>query len=257
VSLKSVGACPGRSGAAAGIAEALRTTIAAGELPRGSRLPPEGEIARHFEVSTPTVREALRVLEAMGLLEVRHGSGTYVTADPEAFLATSLRTLMQMKGVTLLDVLELRQVLAGYIARRVVRNADDEDIARLEELERELRETGRTASSYEEIAEVAIAFHLAFSAAAHEPLLVAIDSFLSELLVRLSIQGFEGQPEQVWRTWTLELGQARARLVQQFRSHDEDAAAEAAIAYMEMQRHWFSSDPDVSGASLSDPAILG
>src|SRR5690606_7843013 len=126
---------PQRGSAAAEIVEVLRAGIATGELPRGSRLPRERDLARHFAVSPPTVREAVRVLEAMGLLEIRHGSGTYVTGDPQPFIAASLQTLLQMRSVTLLDVLDLRRALAGHLARRIVRDATDDDIEVLETLE--------------------------------------------------------------------------------------------------------------------------
>jgi GntR family transcriptional regulator, transcriptional repressor for pyruvate dehydrogenase complex len=62
------------------IAEQLRGLIAAGEYPLGSRLPPERDLAVQLGVSRPSVREALIALEVEGLVEVRMGSGVYVTA---------------------------------------------------------------------------------------------------------------------------------------------------------------------------------
>jgi DNA-binding FadR family transcriptional regulator len=62
------------------IAEQLRALIAAGEFALGSRLPPERDLAVQLGVSRPSVREALIALEVEGLVEVRMGSGIYVTA---------------------------------------------------------------------------------------------------------------------------------------------------------------------------------
>jgi DNA-binding FadR family transcriptional regulator len=62
------------------IAEQLRALIAAGEFPLASRLPPERDLAAQLGVSRPSVREALIALEVEGLVEVRMGSGIYVTA---------------------------------------------------------------------------------------------------------------------------------------------------------------------------------
>jgi GntR family transcriptional regulator, transcriptional repressor for pyruvate dehydrogenase complex len=62
------------------IAEQLRALIAAGEFLLGSRLPPERDLALQLGVSRPSVREALIALEVEGLVEVRMGSGIYVTA---------------------------------------------------------------------------------------------------------------------------------------------------------------------------------
>jgi GntR family transcriptional repressor for pyruvate dehydrogenase complex len=62
------------------IAEQVRGLIASGEFPLGSRLPPERDLATQLGVSRPSVREALIALEVEGLVEVRMGSGIYVTA---------------------------------------------------------------------------------------------------------------------------------------------------------------------------------
>jgi DNA-binding FadR family transcriptional regulator len=62
------------------IADQLRALIAGGEWPLGSRLPPERDLATQLGVSRPSVREALIALEVEGLVEVRMGSGIYVTA---------------------------------------------------------------------------------------------------------------------------------------------------------------------------------
>jgi GntR family transcriptional repressor for pyruvate dehydrogenase complex len=256
VPVSALGSRPRRANATAEIAEALRASMANGELPHGARLPRETALARHFGVSLPTVREALRILQTMGLIEIRHGSGTYVIGDPQPFVAASLQTLLQMKGVTLLDVLDLRQTLATSIARRVVRNATDDDIEQLAVLEQDLRAVAQTADRYEEVAQVALRFHIAFSAAARDPLPFAIDRFLAELLIRLSVRGLEDRGEEVWRTWTLELAVQRGALIDAFRARDEDAAAAAAHTYVGTQKRWFSSDPDVSTTSVSDPAVF-
>jgi GntR family transcriptional regulator, transcriptional repressor for pyruvate dehydrogenase complex len=71
------------------IADQLRGLIAAGEFPLGSRLPPERDLAAQLGVSRPSVREALIALEVEGLVEVRMGSGIYVTALEAAPAARS------------------------------------------------------------------------------------------------------------------------------------------------------------------------
>src|SRR3954454_1177452 len=67
--------------ASSSIADQIRAAIVGGRLNQGERLPPERELAEQFGVSRVTVRDALRALEAMGLIEVRVGArgGAYVT----------------------------------------------------------------------------------------------------------------------------------------------------------------------------------
>ncbi|MFC9791352.1 GntR family transcriptional regulator [Streptomyces sp. NPDC057695] len=62
------------------IAEDLRTQIATGDLKPGGRLPSEPKLATHYKVSTPTIRQALALLQAEGLIEKAHGKGNFVRA---------------------------------------------------------------------------------------------------------------------------------------------------------------------------------
>ena len=61
------------------VAERIRVLIETGELKPGTRLPPERELAERFAVSRPTVREALIVLEVEGHIQIRMGSGVYIS----------------------------------------------------------------------------------------------------------------------------------------------------------------------------------
>lgn len=69
----------GRTSLARRLVEELRSRIMSGELEPGGRLPSEAELATNYQVSRVTVRTALRTLEAQGLIDVRHGSGSYVS----------------------------------------------------------------------------------------------------------------------------------------------------------------------------------
>lgn len=237
------------------IIESLRHAIASGELERGERLPAESELAGHFAVSQPTVREALRVLEAMGLIEVRHGSGAYVTGDPQQFIATSLHTLLQIDRVGILDVVEMRVALAAYSAARVVRRASDEDLDLIEQQGRRLDEAAKE-SDFRHIADAAVAFQVSISAATHNPLLMAIESVLAELLVRLQVEAFSKRTKSFWREWSLQFSLDRHALMDSFRARDEERATAAMMQYLDSQRSRFASDPALANARLSDPEVL-
>src|ERR1700716_899588 len=83
------------------IVEDLRSQILSGALPDGPRLPSERELAAHYDVSGLTIREAVRVLTAMGLLSTRNGSRTTVTARGDALLAMSIASLVQFEKMTI------------------------------------------------------------------------------------------------------------------------------------------------------------
>src|SRR3954453_3145624 len=82
------------------IMEDLRNQILSGALPDGARLPSERELAAHYDVSGPTIREAVRGLTAMGLLNTRHGSRTPVVADGYTLLAMSIASVVQFEKMT-------------------------------------------------------------------------------------------------------------------------------------------------------------
>ncbi|HQZ84351.1 MAG TPA: GntR family transcriptional regulator [Actinomycetota bacterium] len=72
----------GRTTLVSRVSNDLRTELAAGTHLPGSRLPAEAQLAEHFGVSRPTIRAALRELEAMGLVRTQHGVGTFVIEQP-------------------------------------------------------------------------------------------------------------------------------------------------------------------------------
>lgn len=101
----------------------VRQRIARGEVRPGDRLPPERELATQLGVSRPTVRAGLRALAAMGVVESRHGSGTYIPEGPPRLGTEPLEFLADLHGFTREEMYEARRVLevgvAGLAAERV------------------------------------------------------------------------------------------------------------------------------------------
>src|SRR6266478_3085008 len=95
------------------VADQLRNLLAEGNYPPGARLPPERDIAVQLKVSRTTVREALIALELAGLVEVRGGSGVYVTALPRSGTLTIEST---DSGPGPFELLQARRLLEGEIA---------------------------------------------------------------------------------------------------------------------------------------------
>jgi DNA-binding FadR family transcriptional regulator len=121
------------------IVEQIRTLIRTNRLVPGDRLPSERELCEQFGVSRVTVREALRVLEAGGLVEIRVGArgGAFVTTPTSEALGAGLADLINLAPVTAIEVTEARLVFELGIIPMVVERATDEDIKELRELTRE------------------------------------------------------------------------------------------------------------------------
>ena len=93
-------------------ADAIKALIVSGELQPGDTLPPERELATMLGISRPSLREAIRVLSALNVVEPRHGGGTYVTSLDPRQLAQPINFLLQ------LDVLAELTEQAGRVAGR-------------------------------------------------------------------------------------------------------------------------------------------
>ena len=108
----------------------LRQMIASGELGPGAKFPPEPELCDHLGVSRSSLREAVRSLGALGVIESRHGSGTYVSAlDPAAIIGRfSLSVeLIPLEGV--LELLEVRRVLESHATAAAAAARQDPELA--------------------------------------------------------------------------------------------------------------------------------
>src|SRR4051812_48664293 len=119
--------------ASSAISEQIRAAIVTGRLKAGDRLSPERELAEQFGVSRVTVRDALRGLEAMGLIAVRVGArgGAFVTAPTGSVVAQTMSDMVMMSAVTPEDVVEARLMVELGTVTIACARATDEDLAQL------------------------------------------------------------------------------------------------------------------------------
>ena len=191
-------------------------------------------------MSQPSIREATRALEATGLIEARHGSGTYVTGDPTMIIATALQAVLQMQRVGMPEVIGLRTALARYSVERAVEEATAADIELIKEREEELLAV-RKVDDLKRAADLAVEFMVSITAAAHQPLLLAIDSFLIRLLVEIHQRSFVDL--DAWYEWSLSFAPIRRRLVGSLEARDKKGATAAMISYLELQADQFGQRP--------------
>lgn len=121
------------SEAAEAVVEHVNTKIEQGLLRPGDRLPSERELAARIGVSRPSVRSGLRTLAAMGIVQTRHGSGTYITDGPPALDSRPLRVLAALHGMSLEQMFEARCVLEVGAAGLAAERASSDQIAAMAE----------------------------------------------------------------------------------------------------------------------------
>ncbi|KYF78016.1 hypothetical protein BE20_01135 [Sorangium cellulosum] len=147
------------------VADQIRDAILNRSLSSGERLPPERELAQQFGVSRATIREALRHLQAQGLLASRGRTSPMQAASPDAAVdrfCEALTHVVQLRNVSLPDLIELRVAIE---TAAMTRSAAAPVAAHLDEARAALEEMAREHISPTDFYDVDIAFHAALVAA--------------------------------------------------------------------------------------------
>src|SRR4051812_20223088 len=149
------------------VVEQLREAIYSGRIRPGQRLPGERQLCEAFGVGRPTLREALRSLEAVGLIEVRPGKagGSYAVTPDESTVGDALAALVNLRGASLEDLAEFRVDFEGENAAWAARRADAGDIAALEAIVAEARAAAADPATLPRVAAIDVRWHEALARA--------------------------------------------------------------------------------------------
>jgi len=206
------------------VSEQFRRLVESGAWPIGARIPGENQLAEQLGVSRGTVREALRALSLVGLLEPRVGDGTYVRARNELS-----GLLARDEPSTALDhVLDTRAALEASAARLAALRGDTEGLAAVEAAARE-RDAAHELRDRAAYVVADARFHRAVVQASGNPLLLRLYDAVEEILVR-SIDDIARLPEP------LAVHAAHDQLLRALLARDEKEAGAAAYALIESVR---------------------
>jgi DNA-binding FadR family transcriptional regulator len=211
----------------------IRRAILSGQYRPGDRLPTEREMAQQFGVSRVTVRDALRALEANGLVRVKVGGqgGPYVSEPDIALLSDSFGTHLHLRGTTFQELAEARQALETTAVELAARRASPEDLVALKAaiqgpMQPPLASDTATAS---------LDFHTALVTAAHNQALLAMFRATRALIQQAFDDLHAAQPDMAdaaRKTHTLLYAAIAAhdgeRAAALMRAHLEEFAARAA-----------------------------
>ncbi|MDW6003004.1 pyruvate dehydrogenase complex transcriptional repressor PdhR [Vibrio mangrovi] len=215
------------------IEQELERLIVEGILAPGQQLPPERELARQFDVSRPSVREAIQRLEAKRLLTRRQGGGTFVTENIGTSFSDPLLNLLSSHSETQLDLLEARHALEGISAYFAALRGTEEDFARIQACLEKISEKQAEKNIAEESSSV-VEFLIALTEAAHNVVLLHIVRSLAPLLEQNVLQNFKllhRRPEVVEK-----VSKHRASIVDAIVSGEPEKAREMShshLAYIE------------------------
>jgi len=114
------------------IAERILQMIKDRQLKPGDKLPPERDLSAMMNVGRPALREALRALAMMNVIEIRQGTGAYVTQLDTAQLVQHLDFVFSLNDAAIIDLFDARKIVEAGIAELAAQHITDEDIALLE-----------------------------------------------------------------------------------------------------------------------------
>ena len=163
------------------VVEQIEESISSGKLQPGERLPPERELAEQFKVSRTAIRESIRSLTAKGLLEVRAGSGAYVSVPGTKQVSESMSLILRLSTSKDLyaQVFQVRRLLEVEIAGLAAKWAKEDDIEMMEEAVR----TMETECDQGVLAECDVDFHAALANASQNELYpILLDSVVDIMI---------------------------------------------------------------------------
>ncbi len=162
------------------VADRIRTLILDGTFPQGQPLPSERVLTERFGVSRGSIRDAFRTLETIGLIETRHGRGTFPRELTVDRLVAPLASMMTFQHDLQDELLDVRRMFEPAVARVAATRATDDDFADLQRiLDAQHRKLKKGQSAIVEDTE----FHAALARSTRNRVIVSLMATLNDLLV--------------------------------------------------------------------------
>jgi len=209
----------------------IEDQLSAGGLAVGGRLPAERTLAEQLKVSRTSVREAIRILEAMGVVRAGVGSGpdsgTVVISDPTSALGSALRLHVATQHLPVADIVETRVLLESWAAAKAPRDAPElnDAAALLEAMD------APECLSVGDFLALDVRFHLALANAAGNTVVSAMMGSLREAIQGYAAELTANLPD--WETTASRLRSEHHAILAAVRNGDGGCAAELVAAHIE------------------------
>jgi DNA-binding FadR family transcriptional regulator len=227
------------------LADRLQQQILGGAYPPGSALPTERELVAGTGLSRGSVREALRILEAQGLIETRAGryGGSVVSRPTDALLASHINLFAKGRSVALSALVEARQALEPMVAYLAARNRTDEDLKALTLISDRLDDAAQ--SDVPRFLEENANWHSALAVASHNDLLRAFMSSISDLMLEASHIENMSSPD-IRKLVT----QAHRRIFDAIQKRDAEAARRRAVRDVQAYAKYLEAAVKTAGGEM-------
>ena len=211
----------------------IKAMIVSGELKPGQRLPPEKELSETLGLSRNSLREAVKSLEIIRVLDVRRGDGTYVTSlEPRLLLEAMAFVVDLHQDQSIVEIFDVRRVLEPHAAALAATRITDEELERL----RVSLDAVSLTTSVEDLVTHDLEFHRLISEAGG-------NGYLASLLDSMSGETIRAR---IWRGITQEGSSARtlaehAAILQALQNHDPEMARAALTLHIGGVESWIRS----------------
>jgi GntR family transcriptional regulator, transcriptional repressor for pyruvate dehydrogenase complex len=158
----------------------FKDLISKGVFRPGCKLPPERELVDVLGISRPTLRQALRALQILGVIQSRQGSGSYIAESPSEMLKAPLDFALALKQVATTDLFETRKALETKLAELAAQRRTDEDLL---EMRQALSDMERSMGVPDDWCRYEMMFHDGIVRAAKNAVMATIMEMLSHLLL--------------------------------------------------------------------------
>ncbi|MBY0689283.1 FadR family transcriptional regulator [Microbacterium marinilacus] len=210
------------------VLERIETDLLEGRLGPGDRLPGERDLAANLGVGRSSVREALRVLESMGLVRTASGSGpsagAMIVATPQGGMATLLRLQLAAQGFPFADVVATRAALETSVVEALALRVRDEGGVDLVEPERLLAAMSAADLDADDFLALDARFHLSLAEASGNVVVVAVMAGLRTAIESYGRQGAHAAPD--WPALVEDLRRQHAAVLDAVRAGDPELARE-------------------------------
>lgn len=205
------------------ITSSILSLIKERELSSGDKLPPERELAVMLNVSRPSLREALRALSAMNIIEMRQGDGTYIASLEPQRLVEHLEFVFSLDDSTFIQLFEARKIVEVGIVSLAAQRITDEQIFALEE---SLHRAEDSLEDTESFLAADLALHKTITEAAGNPI-------LERFMVSISQLGLASRSRTVIIPGiTAETLADHKAIVAALKQRDADAASRAMLVHL-------------------------
>jgi GntR family transcriptional repressor for pyruvate dehydrogenase complex len=164
------------------VINSIKEALITEKLRPGDRLPSETDLSNQLSVSRGSIREAMKILSAFGIVEIRRGDGTYIARSDHKVIFDPLLFSLILSRAKIREMVELRELMEFAIVKLVIQNASTKEMSdlehALEDMDHRIREN--VNNSPEELAESDLRFHRALGRAAKNILAQKIYDFVMD-----------------------------------------------------------------------------